>query len=170
MKKLGLVLMAVTLGVLLTVPAFALGSREGKGFGGGKDDGYCAQAGLSKLNLSDEQKKKMEALQTAHLKDVRPLREKMFDKSVELRRLWLQANPDKDKINTAQKEIRTLRDNIEDKGTAFKLEIRKLLTPEQNEKLANSHWGRGSGFGPRGGMRGHQSCESGSGMGMGMRP
>ena len=80
MKKLGLVLMAVTLGVLLTVPAFALGSREGKGFGGGKDDGYCAQAGLSKLNLSDEQKKKMEALQTAHLKDVRPLREKMFDK------------------------------------------------------------------------------------------
>ena len=166
MKKLGLVLMAVTLGVLLTVPAFALGSREGKGFGGGKDDGYCAQAGLSKLNLSDEQKKKMEALQTAHLKDVRPLREKMFDKSVELRRLWLQANPDKDKINAAQKEMRVLRDNIEDKGTAFKLEIRKLLTPEQNEKLANSHWGRGTGFGPRGGMRGHQGCESGSGMGM----
>ena len=166
MKKLGLVLMAVTLGVLLTVPAFALGSREGKGFGGGKDDGYCAQAGLSKLNLSDEQKKKMEALQTAHLKDVRPLREKMFDKSVELRRLWLQANPDKDKINAAQKEMRTLRDNIEDKTTVFKLEIHKLLTPEQNEKMANSHWGRGSGFGPRGGMRGNQGCDSGSGMGM----
>ena len=166
MKKLGLVLMAVTLGVLLTVPAFAFGSREGRWFGGGKDEGYSAQAGLSKLNLSDEQKTKIEALQTAHLKDVRPLREKMFDKSVELRRLWLQANPDKDKINAAQKEMRTLRDNIEDKATAFKLEIRKLLTPEQNEKLANSHWVRGTGFGPRGGMRGHQGCESGSGMGM----
>ena len=166
MKKLGLVLMAVTLGVFLTAPAFALGSREGRGFGGGKDEGYSAQAGLSKLNLSDEQKKKMEALQTAHLKDVRPLREKMFDKSVELRRLWLQANPDKDKINAAQKEMRTLRDNIEDKTTVFKLEIHKLLTPEQNEKMANSHWGRGSGFGPRGGMRGNQGCDSGSGMGM----
>ena len=166
MKKLVLALMIVAMGVLLTVPAFALGSREGRGSGGCAGEGYCSQAGLSKLNLSDEQKTKMEALQTAHLKDVRPLREKMFDKSVELRRLWLQTNPDKDKINAAQKEMRTLRDNIEDKGTAFKLELRKLLTPEQNEKLANSHWGRGSGFGPRGGMRGHQGCESGSGMGM----
>ena len=34
----------------------------------------------------------------------------MFDKSVELRRLWSQANPDKDKITAAQKEVRTLRD------------------------------------------------------------
>ena len=164
MKKLGLVLMAVTLGVILTVPAFAFGSREGRWFGGGKDEGYSAQAGLSKLNLSDEQKTKIESLQTANLKDVRPLREKMFDKSVELRKLWLQANPDKNKINAAQKEMRTLRDSIEDKDTALKLEIRKLLTPEQNEKMANSRWGRGSGFGPRGDMRGHE----GRGPGMGM--
>lgn len=166
MKKLVLVAMVVAMGVLLTVPAFAFGSRDGRGHGGCKGEGYYGQAGLSKLNLSDEQKTKIEALQTAHLKDVRPLQEKMSDKSLELRKEWLKANPDKDKINTAQKEIRALRDNIEDKGTAFKLEIRKLLTPEQNEKMANSHWGRGSGFGPRGGMRGHQGCESGSGMDM----
>lgn len=164
MKKLVLVAMVVVMGVLLTAPAFAFGSRGGRGFGGCSGDNYYSQAGLSKLNLSDEQKTKIEVLQTAHLKDVRPLREKMFDKSVELRKEWLKANPDKDKINAAQKEIRIVRDNIEDKGTAFKLEIRKLLTPEQNEKMANSHWGRGSGFGPRGGMRGHQG--QGSGMGM----
>ena len=166
MKKLVLVAMVVAMGVLLTVPAFAFGSREGRGHGGCTVEGYCSQAGLSKLNLSDEQKTKIEALQTAHLKEVRPLQEKMFDKSVELRKEWLKTSPDKDKINAAQKEIRTLRDNIEDKGTAFKLEIRKLLTPEQNEKMANSHWGRGSGFGPRGGMRGHHGCEFGAGMGM----
>lgn len=166
MKKLVLAAMVVAMGVLLTVPAFAFGSREGKGFDGGRGDGYCGKAALSKLNLSDEQKTKMEALQTAHLKDVRPLREKMTDKSAELRKEWLKANPDKGKINAAQKEIRALRDSVEDKATAFKLEIRKLLTPEQNEKLANSHWGKGSGFGARGGMRGHQGCESGSGMGM----
>ena len=160
MKKLVLVAMVVAMGVLMTVPAFAFGSREGRG------EGYCGNYLSWKLNLTDEQKTKIEVLQTAHLKEVRPLQEKMSDKSVELRKEWLKANPDKDKINAAQKEIRTLRDNIEDKGTVFKLEIRKVLTPEQNEKMANSRWGRGSGFGPRGGMRGHHGCESGSGMGM----
>jgi len=164
MKKLVLVTMVVAMGVLLTLPAFAFGSRDGRCSGGGKGDGYCNKAALSKLNLSDEQKTKIEALQTAHLKDVRPLREKMFDKSAELRKEWLQANPDKNKINAIQKEIRVLRDSLEDKATSFKLEIRKLLTPEQNEKLANSHWGKGSGFKPRGGMRGHQGQESGMGM------
>ena len=39
----------------------------------------------------------------------------MFDKSVALRRLWLQDNPDKDKIIALQKEVRTLRDQIQDK-------------------------------------------------------
>ena len=166
MKKLVLVLMAVAMGVLLTVPAFAFGPGRCTGNGQEDNPGYHRDKIFKNLNITDEQKTKIEALQTANLKEVKPLREKMFDKSVELRRLWLQANPDKNKINAAQKELRTIRDNIEDKNTALKLEIRKLLTPEQNEKMANSPWGRGSGFGPRGGMRGHEGCESGSGMGM----
>ena len=168
MKKLTLVLMAVALGTLLTVPAFAFGPGEGKGPGGGRGYGYCSNPASWNLNLTDEQKIKIEALQDANYKAVRPIREKMFDKSVELRRLWLQASPDKDKINAAQKEMRILRDNLEDKDTALKLEIRKLLTPEQNEKMANSHWGRGSGFGPRGGMRGHGEFGPGYGHGPGM--
>jgi Spy/CpxP family protein refolding chaperone len=89
----------------------------------------------------------------------------MFDKSVELRRLWLQANPDKGKISAAQTELRTLRNEMEDKSTAFRLDLRKVLTPEQNEKLANAGWGRGPGFGPRGGMRG--DCGFGAGQGPG---
>jgi Spy/CpxP family protein refolding chaperone len=88
----------------------------------------------------------------------------MFDKSVELRRLWLKENPDKEKILAVQKEVRALRDKMEDKATALHFEINKVLTPEQKEKLANSHWGRGPGFGPRGGMRG----PGGHGAGMGM--
>ena len=163
MKKLTLVLMAVAMGVLLTLPAFATGSGGCPGNGPGGGPGYHQDKIFKKLNLSDEQKAKIEVLETNNQKAVKPLREKMFDKSVELRRLWLQTNPDKDKINASQKEMRTLRDSIEDKDTALKLEIRKLLTPEQNEKMANSHWGKGHGFGPRGGVRGHE--EHGSGMG-----
>jgi len=164
MKKLTLVLMAATLGILLTVPAFAFGTGEGRGPIGGKGECSCSKPALWKLNLSAEQKTKLEALISENQKAIRPLREKMFDKSVALRRLWLQANPDKDKITFVQKEVRVLRDEMQDKVTAMRLEIRKILTPEQNEKLANSHWGKGPGFGPRGGMRGHG--EHGPGMEM----
>lgn len=168
MKKLTLVLMAVAMGMLLTVPAFAFGPGGNRGYGEGRGYGYCGNPASWNLNLTTEQNTKIEALQDANYKAVRPLREKMHDKAVELRREWLKANPDKYKINAAQKELRTLRDNIEDKDTALKLEIRKVLTPEQNEKLANSHWGRGSGFGPRGGMRGHGKFRPGYGHGPGM--
>ena len=164
MKKLTLVLMAAALGALLTVPAFAAGPGGCPGNGPGGGPGDHRDKIFKKLNLTDEQKTKIEALISENQKAIRPLREKMFDKSVELRRLWLQANPDKDKITTAQKELRILRDKKEDKATTLRFEIRKVLTSEQNEKLANSRWGRGPGFGPRGGMRGH----GGPGPGMGM--
>ena len=164
MKKLTLTLTTVALGLLLTSQAFAWGP------GPGKDRGYgpCREAGLERLNLTDAQKVKIEALQDANDKATKPLREKTFDKAVELRKLWLQANPNKDKITAVQKELRTLRNEMEDKTTALKLEIRKVLTPEQNEKLANSGWGRGPGFGPRGGMRGHGEFGHGYGPGLGM--
>jgi len=162
MKKITLTLTAVALGLLLASQAFAWGPGSGRGHG------YCREAGLERLNLTDDQKAKIEALQTANWKAIKPLREKMFDKTVELRRLWLQANPDKDKITAAQKELRTLRDEMQDKNTAMKLEVRKVLTPEQNEKLADMGWGRGPGFGPRGGMRGHGEFGPGNGPGLGM--
>lgn len=162
MKKITLTLTAVALGLLLTSQAFAWGPGPGRG------QGYCREAGLERLNLTDDQKAKIEALQTANWKAIKPLREKMFDKTVELRRLWLQANPDKDKITAAQRELRTLRDDMQDKNTAMRLEVRKVLTPEQNEKLADMGWGRGPGFGPRGGMRGHGEFGPGNGPGLGM--
>lgn len=164
MKKISLILTAVALGLLLTSQAFAWGPGSGKGRG----NGSCREAGLERLNLTDGQKAKIEALQEANHKATRPLREKIFDKSVELRRLWLAANPDKGKITAAQKELRALRDAMEDKHTTLKFDIRKVLTAEQNEKLANSGWDRGPGFGPRGGMRGHGGHGPGHGPGPGL--
>jgi Spy/CpxP family protein refolding chaperone len=155
MKKLILSLMAVIGGVFLTLPAFAFGPDEGK------IECSCNKSALWKLNLSSEQKTKIEALISENQKAIRPLREKLFDKSVALRRLWLQANLDQDKITAAQKEVRMLRNEIQDKVTVMRLEFHKIFTLEQNEKLANSRWDRGSGFGPRGGMRGHNGYGSG---------
>ncbi len=164
MKKLALTLTAVALGLLLTTQAFAWGP----GYGKGRGYGPCREAGLESLKLTDAQKAKIEALQDANYKATKPLREKIFDKSVQLRRLWLQTNPEKSKITAAQKELRMLRDEMEDKVTTLKFEIHKVLTPEQNEKLSNSGCGRGPGFGPRGGMRGHGEFGPGRGPGLGM--
>jgi Spy/CpxP family protein refolding chaperone len=172
MKKLTLVLMTVVIGLLFASQVFAWGPGFGPGEGGGPGSGpgYYHDAVWARLNLTDEQKTKIEALQTDYQKGIRPIREKMFDKSVALRRLWLQANPDKDKITAAQNEVRALRDTMQDKATAMRLEIRKVLTPEQQEKLSNLGWGRGMGFGPRGrdGMRGPGGLGPEMGMGMGM--
>ncbi|PKN79109.1 MAG: hypothetical protein CVU51_15320 [Deltaproteobacteria bacterium HGW-Deltaproteobacteria-1] len=162
MKKIALALTAAVLGLLLTSQAFAWGPGPGRG------NGLCRNAGLENLNLTDSQKTKIEAIQNEHYKVTRPLREKIFDKSVELRRLWLQTNPDRNRITAAQKELRTLRDEIQDRQTALKFDIRKVLTAQQNEKLANSGWGRGPGFGPRGGIRGRGGYGRGQGPGPGL--
>ena len=153
---------SVIIGILFAATAFAFGPDEGSRTCDEKGSGHHHNAIWEKLNLTDEQKAKIEGIRTSAGKEIRPIREKMFDKSVELRRLWLQVNPDKDKITAAQKEMRKLRDLMDDKVTSMRLEIRKVLTPEQNEKLANSHWDRGPGFGPRGGNRGQRtSCPGG---------
>jgi Spy/CpxP family protein refolding chaperone len=172
MKKLTLTLtlMAITIGMLLSASAFAFGPgsgcgpRMGCGSGGDKGLGYYGNGGFNRLNLSDEQKAKIEAIISVNQKVITPIREKMFDKSVALRRLWLKENPEKDKIIALQKEVRVLRDEMQDKATALRFEIRKVLTPEQQAKLANFGWGRGPGFGPRGCMR----DQGGPGPGMGM--
>ena len=149
MKKLTLIVATVTVGVLMASQAFAWGP----GFWKGRGWNYSRGSVWSELNLTAEQKAKIEALQDEHYKATRPLREKIYDKSTEIRRLWLEANPDKNKITAAQKELRTYRNEMEDKATALKLEIRAVLTAEQNEKLADLRWG-GYGFGPRHGIRG----------------
>jgi Spy/CpxP family protein refolding chaperone len=164
MKKITLTLTAVLAGLLLTTSAFAWGPGPGKGRGYGP----CGNAALERLNLTDDQKVKIQSLQDANYKATKPVREKIFDKSVELRRLWLQTDPDKGKISAAQKELRTLRNGMEDKATALRFEVDKVLTPEQKDKLANSPRGAKTGFGPRGGMRGNRGFGAGQGPGPGL--
>ncbi|MFO7569340.1 MAG: hypothetical protein R6W75_06040, partial [Smithellaceae bacterium] len=68
MKKMILTLTAIAVGLLFTSQVFAWGPGPGKSRGYGP----CGQAGLERLNLTDEQEKKIEALQTATDKELRP--------------------------------------------------------------------------------------------------
>jgi Spy/CpxP family protein refolding chaperone len=163
MKKIVMTLITVIAVTAFAASAFAFGPGWGRGHGGGQCNYEPDTGALSKLNLTDEQTAKMNTLRETHLKDVKPLQDKMFSKRGELRLLWLQQKPDEEKIIAVQKEIRGLRDAMQDKMTVYRLNVLKVLTPEQQEKVKSSRMGHG--FGP--GMRGGEGMHGG-GPGPGM--
>ena len=101
-----------------------------------------------KLNLTADQKTRIETLRNAHLRDIKPLQDQMFSKRGDLKLLWLQTTPDKEKILAAQKDIRAIRDKIEDKAVAHRVDVFTVLTPEQQEKARAFVGGHGQGPGP----------------------
>ncbi len=164
MKRLSMTLVVVLIVAALSAYAFAYGPGPGRGHGGADCYGLDRPV-LSQLNLTPEQTAKINALREANLREMKPLRDKMFIKRGDLKLLWLQTNPDQNKIMAAQKEIRALRDQMQDKMTVFRLETLKVLTPEQQEKLKALKMGHG--FGP--GMHGF-GHGMGPGPGMGGGP
>jgi len=144
MKKKSIIGVGLVLAVaLMATVAFAGGM--GRGFGAGYGYSYPAIP-----NLTAEQSSQIQALQKAHMDETAPLQEELFKKRTELRSLWLTPNPDQAAITAKQKEILNLQTKLQEKGTNFRLEISKLLTPEQQAQLATY----GSGFGPRTGKMG----------------
>jgi Spy/CpxP family protein refolding chaperone len=157
MKKVMMIVAMVALAAVVASPAMAyrgMGARHGCGPGNVAD--VCAMRGL---DLTAEQMGKINALRAAHLNDVQPLRDQMFSKNRELRSLWLAATPDKEKILAFQKEAQGLRDQLTEKRTTYRFEVRKVLTPEQLAKVQAYGMGREMarmGGGP--GMMGGRGC------------
>ncbi|MEK6534078.1 MAG: Spy/CpxP family protein refolding chaperone [Thermodesulfobacteriota bacterium] len=147
MKKVTLTVMAVLFVAAVATSVFAFGWGRGPGYGPCGRGDFEGQAGL---NLAPEQTAKFKEMREAQWKEMKPLREQMFTKRDEIRKLWLEPNPDQEKIAAAQKEMRSLRDQIQDKMTAIRLEALKTLTPEQQDKIRSSFSERG--FDPRRGM------------------
>ena len=153
MKKLMTVVAVIALAAIVASPAMAYrGMRIGYGNGPGKVADIAAERDL---NLTAEQTGKINALREAHLKDIKPLQDQMLSKSGELRSLWLATTPDGEKILALQKKAQGLRDQLTDKLIAYRLEARKVLTPEQQAKIQS--------YGPRRAMG-----RTGGGTGMGM--
>ncbi|MFB3925137.1 MAG: Spy/CpxP family protein refolding chaperone [Syntrophales bacterium] len=114
----------------------------------GPGPGYCANpAAIPGLGLTEEQTAKINALRESYLRETKPLQDKMFSRRGDLKLLWLERNPDQAKIAAVQKEIRSLRDQLQDKRTNYHFEILKVLTPEQQERFRSACMGRGMGPG-----------------------
>ncbi|MCX5825648.1 MAG: Spy/CpxP family protein refolding chaperone [Deltaproteobacteria bacterium] len=147
MKKVTLTVMAVLFVAAVATSAFAFGWGRGPGYGPCGRGDFQGPAGL---NLTPEQTAKFKEMRETQWNEMKPLREQIFAKRDAIRKLWLAPNPDQAAITAAQKEMRSLRDQIQDKTTAFRLDALKTLTPEQQDKLRSSFSARG--FGPGRGM------------------
>ena len=132
----------------LFVLGLAATSMAGPGGGWGKGPGMGMNPyGASYLGLTAEQTQQLQSLREAQFKEMAPLQEKLFSRKQELRLLWANPNPDQGQILAKQKEISDLQAQIEQTATKHRLEARKILTPEQQQKLAVSSMGRGPGAG-----------------------
>jgi zinc resistance-associated protein len=147
MSKISLVAMlALTMTLGLAASSMA---RPGGGMGGGMG---CGMMGA--MNLTPDQAGKFFDLKEKFKNDTAATRKQMMVKHAELAALWKAEKPDQAAITAKQKEINALRDQMQEKRTAFQLEARKI-SPEL-----------GKGFGPgMGGGMGH-----GRGMGPGGCP
>jgi Spy/CpxP family protein refolding chaperone len=93
---------AVIVIALLFSASLASAGPGGWGMGGGghgRGSGYgMAPSGGSNLNLTPEQCTKLQQMQETHLKEMNELQNRMFGKQAEMRTLWNEPNPDREKI------------------------------------------------------------------------
>ena len=137
MKKLVVVMVSLLFAVAIAANIFAMEQGRGRGEMGMEamhhDRGGKAGP-WDNLNLTDDQKARIRVLREAHLRDVKPHQDQMFSKRGDLKLLWLKQNPNKEDILAVQREIRVLRDQMQDKATAHRVDLFNILTPEQQEK------------------------------------
>ena len=114
----------------------------GPGYSGGFED------------LTSEQRTKLNDLDRDYHKETKDLRNKIWDKSMEIDSLLNAANPDLDKVRAFQKEISALRTDLDQKELDYEIEARKVVP----EKRYSGSYGRGPGRhmgGYGGGRYGH---------------
>ena len=157
MKKTSIIGLGVVLGLaLVATVAIAWGPGFGPRFGRGPGGPGFGVPPIP--NLTAEQSAQIQALRDAFLEEIEPLQEEFYTKGTELRSLWSSPNPDQATIAAKQKEIFNLQSQLQEKTTNLRLEIRKVLTPEQLANLPGFAGGRGfgpgMGFSPMMGPRG----------------
>ncbi len=153
MKKLSV------LGSLLMVLAFTTLAMAGSGYRFFDGKGHLDPSVIAALELTSEQTEKVQALHETAKKQIVPLKAQFATKRAEMKLLWTQTTLDADKIKATQKELQALGTKMRDLRTDMRIAFRKLLTPEQTEKLLAMGFGkydrskRGGGYdkGKRGG-------------------
>ena len=142
-SKISLVaVLALSLTLGLAASSWA---RPGGGMGCGMGGGM-----MGAKNLTPDQAGKFFDLKEKFRNDTAAARKQMMVKHAELAALWKAEKPDQAAITAKQKEINALRDQMQEKRTAFMLEARKI-SPELGKGFGRGmHGGMHGGMGPEG--------------------
>lgn len=90
---------------------------------------------LGKLDLTPEQSYKIAKLRELLSKDSVKMRTRRYEHFAEIRLLWMEPNPDFEKIKKRMKEIHELIWEMIEKGIDYRIALREILTGEQYKKL-----------------------------------
>ena len=82
--------------------------------------------GCMNANVTPEQSAQLFDLKQQFMNDTAGLRKQMMVKRTELAALWQSATPDQNQIQVKQQEVNALRDQLQAKRTAFRLQNQQI--------------------------------------------
>ncbi|MCX8116794.1 MAG: Spy/CpxP family protein refolding chaperone [Desulfobacterota bacterium] len=160
MKKRWVFVSLMVLVILAAGSAYAYGPGCGPCWKGPWGEAWAAGKGV---DLTPDQKAKLQELRQKFTSETAKLRGELLTKRLELQSLWTNPKADPKAIAEKERELRELQNQMREKGLQHRLEVRQILTPEQ---IAGFGFGRdfcpGPGFGP--------GPKRGSGFGWGRGP
>ena len=161
MKKALIILGSIVLTATLALPVLAYGPGKGggkHGYGEGRGEGRCWQAYADDLKLSDEQRDQLEDLHENFFRETRDLRDRIYDKTREMRTLMRSDAPDQAAALTLQKELHALRGEMKEKRLGLEFEARKIAPELKSFHGRNYGMGEGRHHGPKGSGRHGYDC------------
>lgn len=111
---------------------------------------------MARLDLSDRQKERIQAIRQAQQRRMIPLRADLEAAALDLRELLEAENPSRPRIDAAVDRLADVRAEAHKARIASRLEVRSVLTDAQRKTLKDLGGERGRGMhgGRRGGARG----------------
>ena len=142
MRKIMLLSLSLFLGLTLAITA-TLAREPGLGRTPGTEEKFgCPDLPI----LGEKQFHKVEAFQESFLKEIEPLQNDLLKKTTELRILGLSPDSDPATVEVKEKEIRDLQKKVWEKAAHHRVEIWKILNPEQRAHFGTP--GPDIGFNP----------------------
>lgn len=159
MKKLSRVVLMATaatlvIGLAVTSVSEAQQGRRGRRAPAPNDAGMV-QRGLDRLDLSDDQRETIKEMRVAHRQQAVLRRGEMASLRAQLQAELMNDDLNESKVRSLSKQISDLRSEADAARLDHRLAMRKVLTPEQREKLQEMRM-NGPRFGKRGGPGMHQ--------------
>jgi Spy/CpxP family protein refolding chaperone len=121
----------------------AKGDCQGQMMNRADRQGQNQQRMMTQLNLTDEQRDKVEEIHLNGQKGMLPLRNNIQEKNVQLRTLRTSADYDEAAVNALIEEIGELRTAMMAMRTGHQQQIREILTEEQRIKFDTMQQMRG---------------------------